>query len=457
MGNRAEGQPDDPWADLRWDDLEQWAGSTILGRGRNYQRGGQVVALARTSDGTLLGRVSGTELYMTRVTHERADPIRQLSSRCSCPYGINCKHAVAVVLEYLERLKSGEDIPEELPDALVADESEEADDWEWDEDDSSAVGDAQLTSEYLDGLSKAELTDLVMALAGASEEATRLLRTRARSSQGDAGALVRGVRAELTRVTAEPGWQNHWAGEGYTPNYGYVRVHLESLLAAGEADSVLELGQEVLEEGIHHVEQSDDEGETATEVAECLEPVWQAAGQSSLDPAQRILWLVDRLLKDEYELCFGADESDVWDADAATWSQVADALLARLNEGEAAPRPGGDDFHTRYRRDRVVRWAVRALDSADRPDDALALCLREAPITQSYERAVKRLIGAGQLDEARRLAREGIAKTMRDLLTSLGRRDEWETYLASLQEAHRRKRTFLAALERLSERRIVDG
>jgi hypothetical protein len=29
----------DPFADLTWDDLEAWAGSTIVSRGRGYQRG----------------------------------------------------------------------------------------------------------------------------------------------------------------------------------------------------------------------------------------------------------------------------------------------------------------------------------------------------------------------------------------------------------------------------------
>jgi len=46
---------------------------------------------------------------------------------------------------------------------------------------------------------------------------------------------------------------------------------------------------------------------------------------------------------------------------------------------------------------------------------------------------------------------------MRELLTSLGRRDEWESYLAGLRAEHRRKRALLETLERLAERPIIDG
>ncbi len=409
---------EDPWASLTWDDLDQWVGATILARGRRYQSQGRVLALARASDGTLVGRVVGTELYTTRVTCDSEDPGVGLSANCSCPYGINCKHGVAIVLEYLERLRSGSDVPDELPDSLMDEHAGDEGDYSGADEELAAAEDefsdgseARTTSEYLEGLSKPELIDLVKALAAGSSGATKLVQTRARSSQGDVDALAQAARRELARAAAQPGWCNSWTGDGFTPDYRHVATELEGLLAAGEADLVLELGQEVLETGIHHVEESDDEGETASEISKCLTCVWQALSQSSLDPAQRILWLVDRLLEDEYDLCCESNESEVWEADAATWSQVADAIVARLDAGDLGPLADRSEWGRDYRRERLADWAIDALDKADRGDEALALCLREAPVTNSYQRAVERLMAAGRFDEARRQALEGISRT----------------------------------------------
>lgn len=42
---------------LTWNDLEDWAGGTIVSRGRTYQRQGRVSDLAVTDDGNL-GKIS---------------------------------------------------------------------------------------------------------------------------------------------------------------------------------------------------------------------------------------------------------------------------------------------------------------------------------------------------------------------------------------------------------------
>jgi hypothetical protein len=47
-------------------------------------------------------------------------------------------------------------------------------------------------------------------------------------------------------------------------NHAY---RLQALLVAGHADKVIELGQELLEAGTRRVEMTDDEGETAEEIA----------------------------------------------------------------------------------------------------------------------------------------------------------------------------------------------
>ena len=48
----------------------------------------------------------GTERYATWADFEEGE----LVSACSCPYGATCKHAVAVVLEYLDHLNKNIEI-----------------------------------------------------------------------------------------------------------------------------------------------------------------------------------------------------------------------------------------------------------------------------------------------------------------------------------------------------------
>lgn len=49
-------QPEFPGiASLTLNDIVNWAGDTIVARGRSYQRGGNVVELSITRDGKLLG------------------------------------------------------------------------------------------------------------------------------------------------------------------------------------------------------------------------------------------------------------------------------------------------------------------------------------------------------------------------------------------------------------------
>ncbi len=92
---------------LTWVDLEEWAGSKIVTRGRSYNRQGRVKDLVRTADGKLIAWVKGSERYASLVYFEDGE----LESVCTCPYWADCKHAVATVLEYLDCLKRGVNVP----------------------------------------------------------------------------------------------------------------------------------------------------------------------------------------------------------------------------------------------------------------------------------------------------------------------------------------------------------
>src|SRR4051812_40349313 len=106
----AKSQPGDRWTSLTWDDLEAWAGVRSVQKGRSYQRGKRVRDLARTADGALLATVTGTFPYATSVSLGGSKGNR-IDSECSCPIGGNCKHAVAVVAEYLDAVANRRPVP----------------------------------------------------------------------------------------------------------------------------------------------------------------------------------------------------------------------------------------------------------------------------------------------------------------------------------------------------------
>ena len=92
------------WVVLTWDDLESWVGSRSVSRGRTYQRSGHVKDLRISTGGQLLATVVGTHRYATTVSLDLDADGPSFDSACTCPIGGGCKHAVAVVADYLEAL-----------------------------------------------------------------------------------------------------------------------------------------------------------------------------------------------------------------------------------------------------------------------------------------------------------------------------------------------------------------
>ena len=189
-----------------------------------------------------------------------------------------------------------------------------------------------------------------------------------------------------------------------------MRDRLTVLLERDSADEVVELGKELLESGIRHVEMSDDEGETASQIVSCLNVVFRALSRSSLSPAEQALWAVEAELSDDYDLCQGADA--FWEEaelSAADWKVIAGKLQQRLKRLPAAE--GDDGFSRNYRRDRVTDWLIHALENAGRHEEIIPLCIQEADKTHSYVRLVSFLIEAGRGEEAEQWIGKGIVAT----------------------------------------------
>jgi uncharacterized Zn finger protein len=450
---------DPAWAALTWGDLEGWAGSRSVARGRTYQRGGRVKDLRITADGRLLATVTGGARYATTASLTGAKTGSPLGAACSCPIGGNCKHAVAVVAEYLDALANARPVPPAAPDdprwatleaaatgirSAVTDGYARDEDESHDEHDEGDPGgeddDKELTADQLDRVrraaraargqtraagtswddkierhirakSPAELADLAWLLTKRFPEVYREFRERIALQEGDAGQLVEEARREIRKVTAESGWQNRWSDGGHTPDYSRIRHRLVRLLESGRADEVVALGRELIAGGLKQVGQSDDEGETAAALAACLPTVFQAVTRSRLAPPERLLFAIDAELADDYDVV-GDAGAVVLDAPASAedWSAVADALTARVR-ALPAPERGEYSFSRDYARDRLTGWVAAALAHAGRDGELGALYEAEARATNSYERLVAFLFDRNRAEEAERWAREGIAAT----------------------------------------------
>jgi uncharacterized Zn finger protein len=431
---------------LDWDDIEQWAGSRILCRGEGYQRSHRVKELAQTQTGALVAWVHGGQKYATEVDFEDGE----LISVCTCPYGNNCKHAVAVVLEYLDHLKKNREVPQitgqDQRVALLQGFADEEDREVDDEEEGEEVDTIHLVSPksgksippnlkgFLEEQTKEQLITLLKDLSERYPSVREDLQDRENLSKGSVKRVVGAARKEIQKLSSRPGWRNHWNNEGYVPDYSRVKDRLESLLANGHADEVVVLGKELLETGIRQVEMSDDEGETGIEISSCLDIVFLALSQSSLSPVDQMLWAIDAELKDDYELCYGSESFWENEQKASDWSVVADKLIQRLNEFKFAR--GEDNFSRNYQRDRLSDWIIQALENAGRPEEIISVCEQEAVKTGSYPRLVEALRKAKRYEEAEQWIFKGmratqkqwpgIAKQLKDTLREMReRKGDW--------------------------------
>jgi len=405
----------DQFKDLSWDDLREWAGSKIVSRGRSYQQQNRVSELAIFDSEALIAWVEGTDRYATKVTmDEEGLP----DSICTCPYGYDCKHGVAVVLEYLEQIKRKQRIPQAKKNDerfSLFDDDDSDDDWgdDWDDesDDEPSLTVAIKTeiAAFLKGKTKSQLTELIQELAQKFPEMARELTDRRQIDSGDVKSLVKRLKKDIQDISSEPDWDDYWQGGGSTPDYSGIRGKLETLLKTGHADDVLELARELIELGNQQVEQSHDDGDTAMEIEECMPIIVKALEQSSWEKADQLAWAVNVVLKDDYGILDAFGEFLNQRHAQADWNILADRLLKQLDKMKCSE--GDDEFHRDYTRDQLSGWAIHALERAGRNDEIIPLCQVEAKKTGSYSRLVERLIYAKRYADAENWIQQGIKAT----------------------------------------------
>ena len=263
----------------------------------------------------------GGQRYTTRVWRKADDT---LQSDCSCPVILNgCKHAVAVVVAYLDMLAKDVHVPvtdlensrqveSQRETAEVPHEDPEGggDSEEYDELSIPRQGGKRSKSEvdderirkHIEAKSRDELVELLWSLTLRLPEVQEEFREHIALSEGDVGRLLANARKELRKVTSEPGWMDYWGGEGYTPDFGRLIRYLDRMIECGQANAVVKLGLEILDRGTELLQQSNDKGETTMAFAKCLPSVFRALTISTLSSVRKLLFAIDAHLIDEFEV-----------------------------------------------------------------------------------------------------------------------------------------------------------
>ncbi len=409
---------------LTLEDLREWAGTKIFGRGQSYIR--HVKELSRLEDGTLAAWVSGSEVYATSVClNDEGD----FDYFCTCPFDWGpCKHAVAVVLSAAEQVKRKKEIPllkneDDLYHALF-DESEDdyADDDGWpdeveDEDSDFAPETSKgrrpgnlRVQKILEGMEKDKLITMILELTAHYPEIERGILEKEQLATGRVDKVVSSLRREIRTITSEPAWYNSWKGEGNIPDYSHVQAQLQALLASGHADAVIQLGEELWTRGNEQVEQSHDEGDTATAIGECLEVVLQAVPLSSMTPAEQLLWVIDRAIADEYSLLdSGGKILKSKKYTKAHWHEVAEDLETRL---KSMTKPTSAAFSETYSRNKVVNMLLDAYERSGTPEKVIPLLEMEADACRCYGKLVDTLLAAGEKEKGRQWCIRGFERAV---------------------------------------------
>jgi uncharacterized Zn finger protein len=259
--------------------------------------------------------------------------------------------------------------------------------------------------DYLEGLSHAELVSCVLELATRTPEAQRDLEHRAVLSNSDTGELLRETRKEVRSLASDRYW-NDWEDRFDDADYSHLRKLFERLLAAGQADALLDLGRELLEKAGEHLEHSDSE-ELDQDLLACFATVFQAVPLSSRSDLDKLLYLIDLSLEDEYDLTEGMNFLFERDWPTAVWSAVADEMARRL---ESTPTTRTGLGANSFKRHQLYDWLGQALEASGREDEFLAILERDAAASGSYLELVDALIARKRWDDARRWILEGLQK-----------------------------------------------
>ncbi|AAM03907.1 TPA: SWIM zinc finger domain-containing protein [Methanosarcina acetivorans] len=392
----------DPFRALKWSDLNKWADSRTTSRGKDHQQTGKVEKIRRTPEGKLLAMVRGRKEYFAEVTLENG----VLNSICTCPVAHDCKHGVAVVLEYLELLKQGKEVPVlSEGDTFLLRARRMQEGAETFESLKPGKSSRMPLREWLEGLNKGELVDILMEFSEKSPVFGNYLRDRQDLAMENIGGILGSIYSELDLLWGDAQEYEPWDYESTRHDFSNVQARMEILHDAEHYDELISIGKEIMDR-YEYIVEYDSEGEIGMEISDCMSIVFKALSASFRPVHERMLEALEFELKDEFDII---GEHKFWGEELPPeeWKSFAEILKNRLHEIEEGYFPD----YSKSDRDHVVDRLVQALQNAGLFEEAIHLCEREAEEKGSYVRLVGMLLESGQKEKAKEWIYRGIRET----------------------------------------------
>ena len=345
-----------------------------------------------------------------RVFHRNFLLNGKLSSTCTCPVGHDCKHGVAAILEYLDLIEQGEEVPVIAEEELFTERSRLGYTGDGISEAYKVEESSRILREYLERLEKTELIEILTTFAEKDGLLGRYLRDRQQLASENPEGVFGGLRSRLDELWREMKNYDFWSYEEEDiPDFSGVQVRLESLLDSGHSDELLVIGRELMDK-YDEIAEYDEGGEIGTEISSCMDVVFRALSQSSLSAHEKMLYALEIELKDNYNILNG---HTFWEGayTQEEWKLFAETLKARLQETEKV----NDIMHySSWERDYVVDRLIDALRKAGLSEEIIPISELEAERTGNYLRPVRELLDSGQKTKAEEWIYKGIKETRED-------------------------------------------
>jgi len=392
---------------LNAEDVNDYFQDRIFYRGVRYQKQGLVKKLAWVGENRLMAEVDGSDLYSVVVELKNGF----LESICSCPYTYSCKHGVAALLDYIERREKKINVatakkvnPQTLQLLRYLDDDDHSGDSDFQ---ASASNEMSALNCFLENMERPALIDLIMQMAENHGNMKSELLMMVNLESSDIDQIIQKLKNNIDLLSDEPAWSNHWNGECDLPDFTPVCKQMEALFQKGKYDELLDIGRYLFEAGQNQVEESDDDGDTALEISNCLAVAFDALTESSLTPVEQMIWAFKISLDDEFDLC--EELSSFWEEPFSpkAWSEYADFLETYLKDEKT-------DLSS-YKRKNVSHLLLSALKLSGRSDETLEIARKEAVKNNDYQTLVELLMEAKQYDEAEEWIIKGMQANCKNL------------------------------------------
>ncbi|UCG43480.1 MAG: SWIM zinc finger family protein, partial [candidate division WOR-3 bacterium] len=391
--------------------LQRLAFGRSYDRGRRYFEDGMVESLSEFG-GKLVARVRGAELYAVRLWPEQG-----LAHECTCPVGADglfCKHCVAAGLEWLERQADGEPM----------------------DDEDMSVRPAHVTldelRDYLRGLDRETLADVLMRQAEHDPEFAERLTTRAALSrpEGPGKKFLRKAITDATRPHAS------LYGRATTAFAERVRNSLEpvwALAASGRGDEALELAEHAMNRVIKAMGQVDDsnDGCMGCLLSEVEELHLEACRAARPEPRALARELFNRAVNSDWEVFLRAAETHaevLGEEGLAEYRRLAEKAWRRL----PALKPGQESKDGPYRRPILTMMMQALARTSGDIEELVAVMAKDLSCEYRFLEIAQVYKDAGQDDRALEWAEQGLA-AFPDRTDSRLRRFLFEEYLTRVR------------------------